>query len=96
MVWAVSEFEETERCEVAGAAVFVAFAEGHAKDDDLVQTVTNSLLDQLALIYQHAIETMPNASLQLPFEQESRSGPADAEPNTDPQRRRPCRTEAPR
>jgi hypothetical protein len=85
LVWAVSEFEETERCEVAGAAVFVAFAAGHAKDDDLVQTVTNSLLDQLALIYQHAIETMPNASLQLPFEQESEAKPADSHPNTDPQ-----------
>ena len=68
LVWAVSEFEETERCEVAGAAVFVAFAQGHAKDDELMQTVTNSLLDQLALIYQHAIEAMPNSSLQLPFE----------------------------
>ena len=82
LVWAVSEFEELERCEVAGAAVFVAFAEGHAKDDSLVQTVTNSLLDQLALIYQHAIEAMPNASLQLPFEQESQCGLADAHPNT--------------
>jgi hypothetical protein len=86
LVWAVSEFEEMERCEVAGAAVFVAFAEGHARDDSLVQTVTNSLLDQLALICQHAIEAMPNSSLQLPFEQESRRGPADAHPNTDSQR----------
>jgi hypothetical protein len=85
-VWAVSEFEETERCEVAGAAVFMAFAEGRAKDDDLVTTVTNSLLDQLALIYQHAIEAMPNANLQLPFEQESQCGLADSHPNTDPQR----------
>src|SRR5438093_2304933 len=50
LVWAVSEFEETERCEVAGAAVFIAFAEGRAKNDDLVKTVTASLLDQLALI----------------------------------------------
>ena len=82
LVWAVSEFEELEHCEVAGAAVFVAFAEGRAKDDDLVKTVTNSLLDQLALIYQHAIEAMPNASLQLPFEQESQRGLADAHPNT--------------
>jgi hypothetical protein len=82
LLWAVSEFEELEHCEVAGAAVFVAFAEGHARDDSLVQTVTNSLLDQLALIYQHAIEAMPNASLQLPFEHESQRGPADAHPNT--------------
>src|SRR6266849_5720998 len=86
LVWAVSEFEELEHCEVAGAAVFVAFAEGHARDDSLVQTVTNSLLDQLALIYQHAIEAMPSASLQLPFEQESQRGPADSHPNTDSQR----------
>ena len=84
LVWAVSEFEETERCEVAGAAVFVAFAEGRAKNEDLVKTLTSSLLDQLALIYQHAIEAMPNATLQLPFEHESQRGPADALPNTDP------------
>ena len=32
LVWAVSEFEETEHCEVAGAALFVAFAEGCAED----------------------------------------------------------------
>jgi hypothetical protein len=86
LVWAVSAFEELERCEVAGAALFVAFAEGRAKDDDLVTTVTNSLLDQLALICQHAIEAMPNASLQLPFEQESQRGPVDSHPNTDSQR----------
>src|ERR1700676_3398352 len=82
LVWAVSEFEEMQRCEVADAAVFVAFAEGCAKDDDLVRTVTSSLLDQLALICRHAIEAMPNASLQLPFEQESQRGLADAHPNT--------------
>ena len=41
---------------------------------DLVKTVTNSLLDQLALIHQNAIEAMPNASLRLPFEQESQRG----------------------
>jgi hypothetical protein len=82
LVWAVSEFEETERCEVAGAAVFVAFAEGRAKNEDLVKTLTSSLLDQLALICQHAIEAMPNASLQLPFEQESQRRLADAHPNT--------------
>jgi hypothetical protein len=86
LVWAVSAFEELERCEVAGAALFVAFAEGRAKDDDLVKTVTNSLLDQLALICQHAIEAMPNASLQLPFEQESQRRPVDWHPNTDSQR----------
>src|SRR6202521_2967251 len=86
LVWAVSEFEELERCEVAGAAVFVAFAEGHTKDDSLVQTVTNSLLDQLAIICQHAIEAMPDASLQLPFEQESRRGPAGSHPHTEPHR----------
>jgi hypothetical protein len=68
--------------EVAGAAVFVAFAEGCAKDDDLVTTVTTSLLDQLAVICQHAIEAMPNASLQLPFEQDSQRGLADAHQNT--------------
>jgi hypothetical protein len=85
-VWAVSEFEELEHCEVAGAAVFVAFAEGHARDDSLVQTVTNSLLDQLALIYQHAIEAMPNASLQLPFERESQRGLAGSHPRTEPHR----------
>src|ERR1700686_5582601 len=70
LVWVVSEFEEMERCEVAGAAVFVAFAEGHAKDDDLVRTVTSSLLEQLALICRHAIEAMPHARQQLPFGQE--------------------------
>ena len=83
LVWAVSEFEETERCEVAGAAVFVAFAEGCAKDDDLVKTVTASLLDQLALIHQHA-ETMSSANLRLPFPQESGRGlAADSHPNSD-------------
>jgi hypothetical protein len=86
LVWAVSAFEELEHCEVAGAALFVAFAEGCAKDEDLVKTVTNSLLDQLALICRRAIEAMPNASLQLPFEQESQRGPADSHPNTDSQR----------
>ena len=96
LVWAVSEFEETERCEVAGAALFVAFAEGHAKDGDLVQTVTNALLDQLALIYQHAIETMPNASLQLPFEQESQRTDGFPSEHRSAQRRTICRTEAPR
>jgi len=83
LVWAVSEFEETERCEVAGAALFVAFAEGCAKDDDLVKTLTASLLDQLALILQHA-EAMSNASLGLPFPQESGHGlAADSHPSTD-------------
>jgi hypothetical protein len=76
LAWTVSEFEETERCEVAGAAVFVAFASGRAKDDGLIKTVTGALLDELALIYQHAIETMPNSSLQLQFaEPSSPAGP---------------------
>ena len=83
LVWAVSEFEETEHCEVAGAALFVAFAEGCAKDDDLVKTVTASLLDQLALIHQHA-DAMSSANLRLRFQQESGHGlAADAHPNTD-------------
>jgi hypothetical protein len=86
LVWAVSEFEEMERCEIAGAAIFVAFAEGRAKDDNQVAAVTNSLLDQLALIRQHALEAMPNANLQLPFNQQSQSGPVDSNPNADSQR----------
>jgi len=65
LAWTVSEFEETQRCEVAGAAVFVAFASGRAKDDGLIKTVTGALVDELALIHQHAIETVPNSSLQL-------------------------------
>jgi hypothetical protein len=82
-VWAVSEFEETEHCEVAGAALFVAFAEGHAKDDDLVKALTASLLDQLALIHQHA-EAMSSASLRLPFQASGHGVAADSHPNADP------------
>ena len=37
LVWAVGGLEESEHCEVAGAALFVAFAEGCANDDDLPQ-----------------------------------------------------------
>jgi hypothetical protein len=83
LVWAVSEFEETERCEVACAALFVAFAEGHAKDDELVKTLPASLVDQLALMREHA-EAMSNANLRLPFAQESGGGlAADSHPNAE-------------
>jgi hypothetical protein len=85
LVWAVSEFEETEHCEVAGAGVFVAFAEGHTKDDELVQTVTNSLLDQLTLICRHGIDGMPNASLQLPFTESSQNAAPRSNRRTDSQ-----------
>jgi hypothetical protein len=95
LVWAISEFEETERCEVAGAAPFLAFAEGCAKDDDVVKMLPASLLDQLALIHQHA-GAMSNANLRLPFPQESGGGLA-ADPIRTPisTRRPPCWTSAP-
>jgi len=76
LVWAVSEFEETERCEVAGAAVFIAFAQDRAKDDNLERTVTNALLDQLALIYEHGVDALPNANLHLPFARTTHGVPA--------------------
>jgi hypothetical protein len=53
------------------------------KDDDLVKTVTASLLDQLALFHQHA-GAMSSANLRLPFQQESGRGlAADSYPDSD-------------
>jgi len=84
LVWTVSEFEETQRCEIAGAALFIAFAEGRAKDDDLVETVTTSLLDQLALIHRHG-QAMSNTNLELGLERELQRGLADSPAGSGPQ-----------
>jgi len=84
LVWVVSEFEETDRCEVAGAALFVAFAEGRAKDDELVKTVTAALLDQLALIHRHG-KALSNANLELSLGRELYRGLADCHATRDPE-----------
>lgn len=70
--WIACAYEQTDRCERAGSALFIAYANGRAMSETLKKKVAIGLVDQVAAIYQHALETFPGATLPLPL------GPAAA------------------